>query len=152
MPVSRLDNGGGDARGLCRKIPSILPRQQNLPLHPASLNLIHVSVKLRKQRNKCGNYVCALAWRGLCVNKFIHSVIWNIYIAPPQDNYSEGFPTPERLNKAVLDENKRRWRGSIKNAKFRRKAVPGWRAPHEESADLLSGGTCKREKKETVCK
>jgi len=29
-------------------------------------------------------------------------------------------------------------------------AIPGWGAHHGESADLLSGGTCKRDKKKTL--
>src|SRR6218665_1706172 len=33
--------------------------------------------------------------------RFIHSFILNIYIAPLQENYSEALPTPARSNKAV---------------------------------------------------
>ena len=47
----------------------------------------------------------------------------------------------------MYGEKKRRRKGSIKNAKFRREAVPGLGAPHGEGADLLTGCTSKRQKK-----
>ena len=85
----------------------------------------------------------------LWIVTFIHSFILNIYIAQLQENYSEALPTPARLNKAVLRwEKKRRLSGSVKNAKFRREAVPGWGKHHGEGVDLLSGGMGKRDKKD----
>src|SRR6218665_2068955 len=49
--------------------------------------------------NNCGFILSA----EIFIHAFIHSLILNIYIAPPQENYSEVIPTPARL---MIDEIK----------------------------------------------